>query len=55
MTTIWQADPIWLNVTDTLAIYERQRAEQGGGTGVRDTAMLEAAARPIEGITAPTT
>ncbi|MBN8211635.1 MAG: type II toxin-antitoxin system death-on-curing family toxin [Xanthomonadales bacterium] len=38
---------VWIEKTLTLAIHERQLAEHGGGTGVRDEALLDSAlARP---------
>lgn len=38
---------VWITRTLALAIHERQLAEHGGGTGVRDEGMLESAlARP---------
>ena len=41
-------EPVWLDAQDALAIHDRQLAEHGGGTGVRDTALLESAlARPL--------
>lgn len=40
-------EPVWLSESLVLAIHERQLAEHGGSTGVRDTGMLESAlARP---------
>lgn len=48
MTEITRTELIWLDSTDALAIHDRQLAEHGGGTGVRDTAMLESAlTRPV--------
>lgn len=41
-------EPVWLDATDALAIHDRQLAEHGGGTGVRDLGLLESAlGRPI--------
>ena len=38
---------IWIERTLALAIHERQLSEHGGGSGVRDEALLESAlARP---------
>ena len=34
---------LWIDRTLALAIHERQMAEHGGGTGVRDEALLESA------------
>ena len=34
---------VWIDRTLALAIHERQLAEHGGGTGVRDEALLESA------------
>ncbi|QJU60012.1 type II toxin-antitoxin system death-on-curing family toxin [Sphingomonas sp. AP4-R1] len=36
-------EPIWLDATDALAIHDRQLAEHGGGSGVRDPGGLESA------------
>jgi death-on-curing protein len=43
-----KSGPKWLDKSDALAIHDRQLAEHGGGSGVRDGGMLESAlARPI--------
>ncbi len=48
MTEVLRREPVWLNSTDALAIHDRQLAEHGGGTGVRDVTMLESAlGRPV--------
>lgn len=48
MTEVSRSEPIWLDSTDALAIHDRQLAEHGGGTGVRDATMLESAlGRPV--------
>ena len=48
MTEVTRTEPIWLDSTDALAIHDRQLAEHGGGTGVRDLTMLESAlGRPV--------
>jgi death-on-curing protein len=40
-------EPIWITEDFALAIHERQLAEHGGGSGIRDRAMFESAmARP---------
>lgn len=40
---------VWITRPLALAVHERQLAEHGGGTGVRDEALLEAAlARPLQ-------
>jgi death-on-curing protein len=40
-------EPLWLDIQLALAIHDRQLAEHGGGSGVRDDGMLESAvARP---------
>lgn len=40
-------EPVWVRQDVVLAIHQRQLAEHGGGSGVRDIAMLESAlARP---------
>ena len=42
------AEPIWLDVDIALAVHDRQLAEHGGGSGVRDRGMLASAlARPL--------
>ena len=42
------AEPIWLDGDIALAVHDRQLAEHGGGSGVRDSGMLESAlARPV--------
>ena len=39
----------WITRPLALAIHERQLAEHGGGTGVRDESLLESAlARPLQ-------
>lgn len=41
-------DPLWLELADIVAVHDRQLAEHGGGSGVRDIALLESAlARPV--------
>ena len=48
MTEGERPEPRWLDREVALAIHDRQLAEHGGGTGVRDVGMLESAlARPI--------
>jgi death on curing protein len=48
VTAAVRAEPIWLDATDALTIHDRQLAEHGGGTGVRDLNLLESAlARPV--------
>lgn len=43
-----RVEPIWLDRAVALAIHDRQLAEHGGISGVRDAGMLESAlARPI--------
>ena len=50
MTEPDRIEPVWLDAIDATAIHDRQLAEHGGGTGVRDLTMLESAlARPING------
>lgn len=40
-------EPEWLSERDVLAIHDRQLAEHGGGSGVRDMGLLQSAlARP---------
>jgi death-on-curing protein len=41
-------EPVWLEPRVALAIHDRQLAEHGGGTGVRDAGALDSAlARPV--------
>ncbi|MDE0948062.1 MAG: type II toxin-antitoxin system death-on-curing family toxin [Sphingobium sp.] len=41
-------EPVWVEKPVALAIHDRQLAEHGGGTGVRDDGLLESAlARPL--------
>jgi death on curing protein len=41
-------EPIWLDAADAVAIHDRQLAEHGGGTGVRDMNLLGSAlGRPV--------
>ena len=41
-------EPIWLGKDFALAVHDRQLAEHGGGTGIRDPNALESAlARPV--------
>lgn len=48
MTDDGRIEPVWLDKAVALAIHDRQLAEHGGGSGVRDAGMLESAlARPI--------
>ena len=47
MTGTDRREPFWLDAIDAIAIHDRQLAEHGGGTGLRDRTMLESAiARP---------
>ena len=42
------AEPVWLDAAIALAVHDRQLAEHGGGSGVRDPGVLESAlARPV--------
>lgn len=48
MTNSNRVEPEWLDADIALAIHDRQLAEHGGGTGVRDNGLLESAlAKPI--------
>lgn len=41
-------EPVWIEKAVALAIHDRQLAEHGGGSGIRDIGMLESAlARPV--------
>ena len=43
-----RAEPVWLDTRIAYAVHDRQLAEHGGGSGVRDAGALESAlARPI--------
>ena len=43
-----RAEPLWLDVKIALTIHDRQLAEHGGSSGVRDAGLLESAlARPV--------
>lgn len=43
-----RVEPEWLSLDIALAVHDRQLAEHGGPTGVRDRGMLESAlARPL--------
>ncbi len=43
-----RVEPIWLDARDANAIHDRQLAEHGGATGLRDVGLLESAlARPV--------
>lgn len=37
------AEPVWISLDLIMAIHDRQLAEHGGGSGVRDQGMLESA------------
>ncbi len=40
-------EPVWVQIEVALAVHDRQLAEHGGGTGLRDPGLLESAlARP---------
>lgn len=48
MTEVERVEPLWLDLTDILTVHERQLAQHGGGSGIRDRNLLESAlARPI--------
>ncbi len=48
MTDAPKGEPKWVTQDVIMAVHDRQLAEHGGGTGVRDIGMLESAlARPI--------
>lgn len=48
MTDLDRVEPHWLDAAVALAVHDRQLAEHGGGSGVRDSALLESAlARPL--------
>lgn len=47
MTDVRRGEPKWLDRRDATAIHDRQLAEHGGGSGIRDEGLLESAlARP---------
>jgi death on curing protein len=48
MTSEIRIEPHWLDARDALAIHDRQIAEHGGISGVRDSNLLDSAlARPV--------
>ncbi|MFW2830725.1 type II toxin-antitoxin system death-on-curing family toxin [Sphingomonas sp. ID0503] len=48
MTAPDRTEPAWLDAAVALAIHDRQLAEHGGGSGVRDAGLLESAlTRPV--------
>lgn len=48
MTDAPKGEPKWVTQDVIMAVHDRQLAEHGGGTGVRDIGMLESAlARPV--------
>ncbi|WBX83947.1 type II toxin-antitoxin system death-on-curing family toxin [Sphingosinicella microcystinivorans] len=48
MTNGQRVEPVWLDKVDAVAIHDRQLAEHGGGSGVRDAGLLDSAlARPV--------
>ncbi len=48
MTPVHRAEPDWLGADIALAVHDRQIAEHGGMSGVRDLGMLESAlSRPV--------
>jgi death on curing protein len=48
MTSEIRIEPRWLDARDALAIHDRQIAEHGGITGIRDPNLLDSAlARPV--------
>ncbi|WCT72519.1 type II toxin-antitoxin system death-on-curing family toxin [Sphingomonas naphthae] len=47
MSAPQRAEPIWLDLREIVVIHDRQLAEHGGGSGIRDRNLLESAlARP---------
>ena len=43
-----RVEPVWIGEAIAVALHDRQLAEHGGGTGVRDAGALESAlARPV--------
>ncbi len=50
MTNPERVEPVWLDAALAYAVHDRQLAEHGGGSGVRDAGLLESAlARPVNG------
>ena len=48
LSQIERIEPTWLDKDVALAIHDRQLAEHGGGSGLRDEGLLESAlARPV--------
>jgi death on curing protein len=47
MTEVERVEPLWLDQRVALSVHDRQLAEHGGGSGVRDAGLLDSAlARP---------
>jgi death on curing protein len=47
VTEVERAEPLWLDQRVALSVHDRQLAEHGGGSGVRDVGLLDSAlARP---------
>lgn len=48
MTKPTRVEPVWLDLALAYAVHDRQLAEHGGGSGVRDAGLLDSAlARPV--------
>lgn len=48
MTRPSRVEPLWLDARDANAIHDRQSAEHGGATGIRDAGLLDSAlGRPV--------
>ena len=48
MTEVKRIEPVWLESEEAMAIHDRQLAEHGGPSGVRDAGAFESAlARPV--------
>ena len=48
MTGSQRVEPVWLDAALAYAVHDRQLAEHGGGSGVRDAGLLDSAlARPV--------
>lgn len=46
MTQADRIEPAWLDAVDAITIHDRQLAEHGGGSGVRDRGLLKSALAP---------
>ena len=46
--SVKREEPVWLDARDANAVHDRQLAEHGGGSGIRDAGLLDSALmRPV--------